>query len=178
MNSTLLIGLAVGIPLLILGVGLLLNAYLLIARSRGSTLTIDSLDALATESMDKLLIELQRSVGEIRGQLASQRATLAALLSDSGAYANGAGAQAPLPAAVQAAVVQGVAIASPPVIPAATQPLIEGVEAAVVAAASQELHSVVARLVAEGLSDRAIARRLSIGMEEVRLARLSPGRVS
>lgn len=173
MNSTLLIGLAVGIPLLILGVGLLLNAYLLIARSRGSTLTIDSLDALATESMDKLLIELQRSVGEIRGQLASQRATLAALLSDSGAYANGAGAQAPLPAAVQ-----GAAIASPPVIPAATQPLIEGVEAAVVAAASQELHSVVARLVAEGLSDRAIARRLSIGMEEVRLARLSPGRVS
>lgn len=173
MNSTLLIGLAVGIPLLILGVGLLLNAYLLIARARGSTLTIDSLDALATESMDKLLIELQRSVGEIRGQLASQRATLAALLSDSGAYANGAGAQAPLPAALQ-----GAAIASPPVVPASTQPLLEGVEAAVVAAASQELHSVVARLVAEGLSDRAIARRLSIGMEEVRLARLSPGRVS
>ncbi|MEE8336850.1 MAG: hypothetical protein V3R95_02185 [Dehalococcoidia bacterium] len=175
MNSTLVIGLAVGIPLLILGVGLLLNAYLLIGRSRRVTPATDSLDALATQSMDKLLIELQRSVGEIRGQLASQRATLAALLSD-GAAANGASAQAPPPRAAQGA--QGAAIASPPVIPAETQPLIAGVEAAAVAVASQELHSMVGRLVAEGLSDRAIARRLSIGMEEVRLARLSPGRAS
>lgn len=172
MNSTLVIGLAVGIPLLILGVGLLLNAYLLIGRSRLGTQTIDSLDALATQSMDKLLIELQRSVGEIRGQLASQRATLAALLSD-GAVTNGAIAQAPPPRAAQ-----GAAIASPPVIPAETQPLIASVEAAAVAVASQELHSMVARLVAEGLSDRAIARRLTIGMEEVRLARLSPGQTS
>ena len=63
-------------------------------------------------------------------------------------------------------------------IPAETQPLIASVEAAPVAVASQELHSMVARLVAEGLSDRAIARRLTIGMEEVRLARLSPGQTS
>lgn len=173
MNSTLVIGLAVGIPLLILGVGLLLNAYLLIGRSRLGTQTIDSLDALATQSMDKLLIELQRSVGEIRGQLASQRATLAALLSDGAGYTNGASTQAPRPLVAQAA-----SPAAPVVIPAATQPLLAGVEAAAVNVAAQELHSVVARLVAEGLSDRAIARRLSIGMEEVRLARLSPGRVS
>ncbi len=171
MNSTLLIGLAVGIPLLIVGAGLALNAYLLISRSRAPAQIADPLEALATESMDKLLIELQRSVGEIRGQLASQRATLATLLSDGPLFAV-AGADAPRALTAQDA------LAPPPVIAATTQPLIAGVEAAVIAVASQELHTTVARLVAEGLSDRAIARRLSIGMEEVRLARLSPGRVA
>ena len=38
------------------------------------------------------------------------------------------------------------------------------------------LSSAVAELVAEGLSDRAIARQLHIGLEEVRMARVRVGR--
>ena len=41
-----------------------------------------------------------------------------------------------------------------------------------------ELRATVSQLVAEGLSDRAIARRMRIGLEEVRLARLRQGGTS
>ncbi|MEE8421789.1 MAG: hypothetical protein V3S31_03320 [Dehalococcoidia bacterium] len=163
MSSALAVSLAIAVPLLLVAAALGLNAYLVLRRPRAAAAP-GSLDALATESMDQLLLELQRSVGEIKGQLAGQRATLAGLLS---------GDPAPVLISPQ---LQAVA----PVVPQGSSPPAEPQMAPAAAArpAASELQASIARLVAEGLSDRAIARRLSIGMEEVRLARLSPGRAS
>lgn len=162
MSSALAVSLAIAVPLLLVAAALGFNAYLILRRPRAAA--PGSLDALATESMDQLLLELQRSVGEIKGQLAGQRATLAGLLSDGSAPAL---ISTQLPA-VAPVVPQG---SSPPAEP-------QMAPAAAARPAASELQTSIARLVTEGLSDRAIARRLSIGMEEVRLARLSPGRAS
>lgn len=163
MSSALMISLAIAVPLLLVAAALGFNAYLMLRGPRRGAAP-GSLEALATESMDQLMLELQRSVGEIKGQLAGQRATLSGLLSD------GPGAVLASP---QSQVVA-------PVVPLGSSPPAEpqvppGVPAR---PAASELQTAIAGLVAEGLSDRAIARRLSIGMEEVRLARLSPGRAS
>lgn len=134
----------IGVPVLLLALGLLLNAYLLARRQRVNPAD-RALDALATESVDELVIELARSVEEIKGQLQHQREALGGLLSETARAATGA----PAPAAASA----------------------------VAATPGGDLRLAVDQLVAEGLSDRSIARRLRIGLEEVRMARGRPGRV-
>lgn len=134
----------IGVPVLLLALGLLLNAYLLARRQRVNPAD-RALDALATESVDELVIELARSVEEIKGQLQHQREALGGLLSETARAATGA----PAPVAASA----------------------------VAATPGGDLRLAVDQLVAEGLSDRSIARRLRIGLEEVRMARGRPGRV-
>jgi hypothetical protein len=91
---------------------------------------------------DPAVIELQQVVGELQGQLARQRAALTELLSDR----EPPPLQRPRPPAE-------------PLRPAAQD----------ASPQPNELHLRVEELVAEGLSERAIARRLRIGLEEVRL---------
>ena len=79
--------LLVGLPLLLVAAGLMLNAYLLLRRTRIDP-THDALEALARESEGELLIELQRSVEDIHGQLTRQRTALAGLLSDAAPYSS------------------------------------------------------------------------------------------
>ena len=155
--------LLIGIPLLLLAAGLLLNAYLLVRRPQIDPTDL-ALEAMATESMDGLLLELQRSVEELKGQLAGQRATLAGLLSDASTYA-------PPVAAFESRSPPGGDLA-------AAAPDVPEVVARAVEPSTGDPRSAVQRLVAEGLSDRAIARRLRIGLEEVRLSRLPHGRAS
>ena len=154
--------LLVGLPLSFIAAGLLLNAYLIVRRARIDP-TDAALEALARESEGELLIELQRSVEDIRGQLTRQRTTLTGLLSDAARYSSPAPALASPPAPASTA-----AIAAPPIAPAAAGP----------SPPAGELRAAVGQLVAEGLSDRAIARRLRIGLEEVRLARMGQGGTS
>lgn len=78
--AILLITLAVGVPLMLLALGVLYHAYLY------SRQPIDALeehvDALATESAEDLLFALQEAVDEMQSQLAYQRETLAGMLSE------------------------------------------------------------------------------------------------
>ena len=89
---------------------------------------------------------------DIKTQLARQRGTLERLLADPGG--------------------EELSAAAPPV----TAPVrATAAGYAPAAAAAPDLRHVVAQLVAEGLSDRAIARRLHVGVEEVRVARTRAG---
>lgn len=162
MDLTLPMALAIGIPLLLAAGALFLNACLVLRRARpdAADAADAALEALATESRDELVLELQRSVDEIKGQLQRQRGALAGFLSD-------APEQPSQPNVLQALTV--------PPSPAAVRP---SGAADVAAEAGGELRASVDRLVAEGLSDRAIARHMRIGLEEVRLARQRMGRAS
>lgn len=142
----------IGVPVLLLALGLLLNAYLLARRQRVDPAD-RALEALATESVDELVIELARSVEDIKGQLEHQREALGSLLSETARAAAGTPAPVAAPVAVPVAVPD---MASTP---------------------GGDLRHAVDQLVAEGLSDRSIARRLRIGLEEVRMARGRPGRI-
>ncbi len=82
--SGLLVVLLIGVPLLLVAGGLLLNAYLMVRRPNLETADM-ALEALATESMDELLLELQHAIEEIKSQLARQRVTLSGLLTEAGA---------------------------------------------------------------------------------------------
>lgn len=91
---------------------------------------------------DPAMVEMQRTVSELQAQLARQRDALTGLLSDQRRAAPSA------PVAVASAV------------PAVTTP--HAIEVG-------DLGTAVRNLSAEGLSDRAIARRLRVGLEEVRM---------
>ena len=151
-------GVLIGVPLLLAAAGLLLNAYLVVRRPRVDPTDL-ALEAVATESMEELLLELQRSLEEVKGQLARQRASVAGLLSESPGY------PAPAPALE-------------PQAPAGAPGTAPEVEARAAAPSGADLRAAVDQLLAEGLSDRAVARRLRIGLEEVRLARQRAGRAS
>ncbi len=174
-NLSVLLILLIGVPLLLVAGGLLLNAYLVVRQPNVETADM-ALEALATESVDELLLELQHAIEEIKGQLAHQRATLTGLLTEAGVYAPPAdgspqggetlasrGGQPPVPA-------------PPP--PAEPPPAPPDIDTRVAPPATADLRGAVDQLVAEGLSDRSIARRMRIGVEEVRLARLRSGKAS
>ncbi len=152
LHTGLTLTLLVGLPLMLLAIGVLAHAYLLARRPRLDP-TDRALEALVTDSGEDLIAELRDSVQDIKSQLARQRGTLERLLADPGGGELSAAAPpatAPLPATAAAGY-------APP------------------AVAATDLRHVVAQLVAEGLSDRAIARRLHIGVEEVRIARARAG---
>lgn len=112
----------------------------------------DHVEALATESAEELIVALQDAVDDMRGQLAHQRATLAGMLSEPVAAL---ATVAPLSIDTDAPMAAGEFVSAP-----------SGTRA------TRTLRVDVAELAAEGLSDRAIARELNIGLEEVRIARM------
>lgn len=149
--TILLITLALGVPLMLIALGVLYHAYLY------SQQPIDALeqhvDSLATESAEDLLFALQEAVDEMQSQLAYQRDTLAGMLSDrpQPAFAT----VAPLSMDTDADGDMGRPAAAGDFVPRATG-----------------VRGEIARLAEDGLSDRAIARELHIGLEEVRIARM------
>lgn len=154
MSTPLLLGISIGLPTLLLALGVIYHARV-IARQPPLDPLASHVAELATDHTDELLAELQRSMHAIREQLAQQRDSLASMLSDHEAPSRAR----PAPPVRRAET------------PASPNPL-GGLDATV------ELRSAVARLVAEGLSDRAIARQLHIGLEEVRMARTRTGSLS
>jgi hypothetical protein len=155
--SVLLISIAIGVPLMLLALGVLYHAYLL---SRQPVDLDTYVEQLATDP-DEVMRGLQRSMNDIRGELTRQRSSLREMLSD-GQPAAATATPAPTPAPTAPPV------AEPPPIVAPAPPL-------PIDRTAGELRAAVHDLAAEGLSDRSIARRLRIALEEVRLARASGG---
>lgn len=183
--AVLLLSVAIGVPLLLLALGVLYHAWVL---GRQQSADDDDLgahvEALATESTDALLIDLRDAVEHMQGQLARQRESLAGLLSE----------DARAPRTAMAAVPAPMMAPAPPTMPRPLEPdtstmhlafpdsrpaagsFITNPRLAPAPPVGGSLTSAVADLVAEGLSDRAIARQLHIGLEEVRMARMRVGR--
>ncbi len=153
----LLVSLAIGIPLMLLALGVLYHAYVLGQQPVPVAEDEDELDAhvqaLATESSEQLLASMQQMMQQMQGQLSNQRTSLERLLSDSASPRLAPVAPSGLRAAPQSA--------GPPAGEHPSQP-----------AAANDLRVQVRELATEGLSDRAIARQLGIGLEEVRIARM------
>ncbi len=149
--TILLITLTLGVPLMLIALGVLYHAYLY---SQQPIETLEQhVDSLATESAEDLLFALQEAVDEMQSQLAYQRETLAGMLSDR---------QQPAFATV-----------APLSLDTDThdddRPTAAG---EFVQRAATGVRGDIARLAEDGLSDRAIARELHIGLEEVRIARM------
>lgn len=158
MSTPLLLGISIGLPILLLALGVIYHARV-IARQPPIDPLASHVAELATDHTEELLAELRHSMHAIREQLAQQRDSLASMLSDQELPPRAR----PVPPARRAAPPAGTAAGPDP---------LHGLDATV------ELRSAVARLVAEGLSDRAIARQLHIGLEEVRMARARTGSLS
>lgn len=169
--SVLLLSIAIGVPLMLLALGVLYHAHLL-ASQQSSDLNAH-VEQLATNP-DEVLQGLQRSMEQVRGDLTRQRAALREMMSD----ARRAPVMATEPAMASGAPVMPVQAPKPmldPVSVQAPEP-VQMVPELRLDRTSGELRTAVSELAAEGLSDRAIARRLRIGLEEVRLARSSASR--
>jgi hypothetical protein len=156
--SVLLLSIAIGVPLMLLALGVLYHAHLL-ANRQSSDLNAH-VEQLVTNP-DEVLQGLQQSMQQVRGDLTRQRAALRQMMSDT----ERAPVMAPEPAMVSGAPMMPIPVPEPTPMPPEL-PLDR---------TSGELRTAVSELAAEGLSDRAIARRLRIGLEEVRLARASTG---
>jgi hypothetical protein len=184
--TVLVLSVAIGVPLLLLALGVLYHAYVL---GRQQSNDYDDLgahvEALATESTDALLIDLRDAVEHMQGQLARQRESLAGLLSEDARASRGpltaAPAMAPIAPMMPSAMPRPVepdltSMTSADPRPAAGSFVYNTRVTPAVPTATGSLTSAVADLVAEGLSDRAIARQLHVGLEEVRMARMRVGR--
>ncbi len=144
--------LLVGLPLMLLAVGVLAHAYY-VARPRSAARTDRLIEDLIAESMDQLLAELRATSGRVEG---SRPAPLPPLtVAPPAAHAFSALGTGDAPSMARAAALPA---ASLPTRAASHAPL--------------DLRGAVAQLLTEGLSDRSIARRLGVGIEEVRAARL------
>lgn len=176
--AVLLLSVSIGVPLMLLALGVLYHAYVLGRQQPPELPELDDLgahvEALATESTDALLIDLRDAVEHMQGQLARQRESLAGLLSDEARAARPALVAAP--AAVPAMPPMDASPADPEPQMAAGSFVYNTRLAPATARGGGSLAGAVAELVAEGLSDRAIARQLHIGLEEVRMARMRVGR--
>ncbi|PKN81514.1 MAG: hypothetical protein CVU47_06530 [Chloroflexi bacterium HGW-Chloroflexi-9] len=153
--AILLLSLAIGVPLMLLALGVLYHGYLLSQQAQRDPLEAH-VESLATESTEALLASLQHSVDQLQGQMARQRDSLAGLLSDQ-----------------RAAMTFVTAAPSPRV---DDRPMAAGEHVSAAAPTMSDLRSRVLALTEDGLSDRAIARELNVGLEEVRIARLRGGR--
>lgn len=175
--ALLLLSISIGVPLMLLALGVLYHAYVLGQQPAVLDHLEEHVQALATESADALLIDLQETVERMQGQLARQRQSLADLLSDEGRRT-----RAPVPALATASA----GFAADPELPMAAGVHVATARPAAAprrviedsrrATAANPLGAAVAQLVSEGLSDRSIARRLHIGLEEVRMTRMRVGR--
>lgn len=156
--AILLITLAVGVPLMLLALGVLYHAYLY---SRQSIDALeDHVDSLATESAEDLLFALQEAVDEMQAQLAYQRETLAGMLSEK-----------PQPAF---ATVAPLSLDMDDDRPTAAGEFVSRTPAQAESQGSPmaSVRAQIAQLAQAGMSDRGIARELHIGLEEVRIARM------
>ncbi|MGE3855640.1 MAG: hypothetical protein AB7G21_01635 [Dehalococcoidia bacterium] len=191
--TVLVLSVAIGVPLLLLALGVLYHAYVLGRQQSGDFDDLGAhVEALATESTDALLIDLRDAVEHMQGQLARQRESLAGLLSEESRAARSpivpsAASMQPAMQPVMPVMQPAPRIAEPDLGTFEASPAYDRRPAAgsfvtnprttpAAPAPGGSLTSAVAELVAEGLSDRAIARQLHIGLEEVRMARMRVGR--
>ena len=155
--AVVLLSIGVGAPILLLALGVLYHAYVLANQPAAPDQLMEHVASAAIEPAEELVAELQDAMHEIRGQLGSQRRALSSLLSAT-------------PQATEAPVLAPAAGAPMPVSPSR-----EMTDEVAPGAPTEDLTGLVRRLVAEGLSDRSIARRMRIGLEEVRIARTRIG---
>lgn len=154
--SVVLLSIGIGSPILLLALGVLYHGYVLASQPAAPDRLMEDVASAAVEPAEALVSELQDAMHEIRGQLGSQRDALSNLLSaapQGQPMAQAPASGAPLPAGPSPEMMDGVTPGAP----------------------TEGLTGLVRRLVAEGLSDRAIARRMRIGLEEVRIARTRIG---
>jgi hypothetical protein len=164
--SVLLISIAIGVPLMLLAMGVLYHAYILSKQP----LDLDAhVEQLATDPTE-VMRGLQRSMNDIRGELTRQRASLREMLSDAQPAVAARETSAPA-----ASTPTSIMTSTAPVAPAPAPAPMHAMPAMPIDRTSGELRAAVRDLAAEGLSDRSIARRLRIGLEEVRLARATSG---
>jgi hypothetical protein len=130
LELALAVTLLIGVPLMLLAIGVLAHAYLL-ARPRGSSITEAHVEAMVADSVEQLLKQLRTAPSAV----------------------------APEPAALWAAPIEAAPARIAVPVSTATSP------------SGANLARAVSQLVNEGLSDRSIARRLSVGIDEVRVAR-------
>lgn len=109
-------------------------------------LLTEHVSSLVTRSADALALRLEEAMAQMQDQLAHQRSSLETLLSEPARMAT---ASVPMGRAAGEYIRNDV----PP-----------------------SMSNQIARLIDEGLSDRAIARELRIGLEEVKIARSRGGR--
>jgi len=161
--AVLVVSLVVGIPLMLLALGVLYHAYIL--GRQPLDLLEGHVDTLATESAEELLVALQDAVDDMQSQLVSQRETLAGMLSD----------QRPALAFAGNARHTEQPRAAGDFIPQLTEVSQEESRSGSVRSmrGGSDIRSRIAALAEDGLSDRAIARELQVGLEEVRIARMS-----
>lgn len=179
--AILLVSLTVGVPLMLLALGVLYHAYVY-GQQLPAEVTVDALgghvEALATESAEELLFALQDAVEEMREQLAYQRDTLAGMLSEPvpafATVAPMAPALAPREMGGPGGSLRDVAplVADDRLMAAGEFVGGGGAVSQAMSRAARQPRTDIAELAAEGLSDRAIARELHIGLEEVRIARM------
>jgi hypothetical protein len=161
--TVLLITLVVGVPLMLLALGVLYHAYLF--SQPPIDLLEEHVDSLATESAEELLFALQEAVDEMQAQMADQRETLAGMLSER-----------PQPAFATVAPLS-LDLDDEPELPTAAGEFVSRGMASDVATLQPTrslggVRAQIAQLAEGGMSDRAIARELHIGLEEVRIARM------
>lgn len=164
-----LLSLTLGMPVTLVAVALLANAYVAWRGASASGRAASASDGASEAAEEELVSELSAAIEDLRHQLARQREALGGMLSD-GAPAPGQ-AEAPSPFAGVAA---GPGVAS---YASVARAISSRGDAAVGGLAPQaELALAIDQLAREGLSDRAIARELRVGLEEVRIARDRSGR--
>jgi hypothetical protein len=141
--------LLVGLPVLLLAIGVLAHARML-ARQRTPGPGDELVETMVAEAVEQLLVQLRGSGFDgIRPASAAMANTPPRMMTSMAATPPRA----------------GVTASRPPVPPAALATVPSGAN----------LVYAVSQLVAEGLSDRSIARRLSVGVDEVRVARAARG---
>jgi hypothetical protein len=157
--TVLLLSIGIGLPLLLLAAGVVYHAHVLGRQqpAAGRDALADHVQSLATESTDELLAHLELMIEQVQGQLVTQRRSLERLLTEQ---------HAPTALRAEPSAYERVAAGQfmPQQFPAHTTPMMEP--------APGDLRGQIRLLAAEGNSDRAIARRLGIGLEEVRIARM------
>ena len=168
-----LLSLTLGIPVTLIAVALLAHAYVAwrsASWAGAATGSVASANDTASEAAEaELVSELSGAIEDLRNQLARQREALGGMLS------GGAPEQA-----ATASPFAGIAAAGAPA--AASYASVARVvagrgDAAVGGLTPQaELAPAIDQLVREGLSDRAIARELRVGLDEVRVSRERSGR--
>jgi hypothetical protein len=149
LQSALAAVLLVGLPLVLLALGVLAHAYY-VARPRNAARADRLIEELVAESVDQLIEQL--------------RATTAT--TTTAGHRSMAAPPALVPAHAFSALPAPALVMAPAPSPAPSMVPVPNVRGA------------MTQLLAEGLSDRSIARRLGVGIEEVRAARLAGSRRS
>ncbi len=155
--------LLVGLPVLLLALGVLAHAYY-IARPRSLQRTNQMLEELVAESLDQLIAEIRATAP------APERNAQPRLAQPVEARMDPRLEPRLEPRLAPASGPHGFSAMAP-----TTAHAFSAMSAAPMAAASgaPSLRHAVGQLLSEGLSDRTIARRLGVGIEEVRAARMS-----